>query len=169
MAKNRNSGSKKIVAILPYLTAPSDDEIDRMEIEASWQQFLPKNNEERFFDWMMEIDFSAIDQQIDDEHCLTLELRYSSRIRHIHRPSDDYFYFLYDCRDMHLEDLDSDPRDDDEEYPWGEEDHWSMLQSMQESEEDSFCPEQAIVQEIPLRGLKCHERQALLKEYCCVV
>lgn len=42
---------------------------------------------------------------------------------------------------------------------WGD-DGWDLL-------EELFCPEQAIVQEIPLRGLKHPARKALLKEYHC--
>lgn len=191
-------GSKKFVATLPYLRPISDEDIDRLEIKASWQEFSPKeNNEETFFDWMMEIDFDKTDRQIDDEHCRELEIKYNSRVRRLNPPTTHQPFF-YDDRDIcdpwpgignppHYGgicwDRDSFYPSDDfpgDDFPesdcqihgygdsnYGDDGSWDIPQSMRDFN-DSFCPEQAIIRQIPLRGLKYPARQALIREYCVI-
>lgn len=166
----------KIVAMLPYLRPMTNEEINQLEIETSWQEFLPKENcEDQFFEWMLEIDCAKIDREIDDHLCRQMELRYHGRVRRINQPSFlQPFFFDDDCWDMHSEDPDYDPRDepmfddrmypDDDFYPW--EDH-QMLLSMEVCEL-SQCPEQELVRQIPLRGLPQQVRRALTREYCVI-
>lgn len=185
MAKNRKSfASKKFIATLPYLMAPSDEEIDRMEIEFSLQEILSKvTYEESFFQWMMEIDFAIVDEKMDDEICTLMENRFSDRIRRHNSLTHEEEFLFGDCdpwsgtgNNPHWDDWDLDDIDfqrDDfpfysfQDYLYWNDDGIDMLQSWREFEE-SFCPEQAIVREMSLRGLKHSVRQALIREYCVI-
>lgn len=173
MVKNRKSfRSNRIVATLPYLTAPSDEEIDQMEIEFSLQQVLSKvTYEESFFQWMMEIDFAIIDEKMDDEICNLTEISF-----YLLTHEEELMYG--DCDpwsgtgndpDWYDWDLDTDLHRDNNCQLFGYQDfnYWNPEEpDPLQDPEDSFCPEQAILREIALRGLKHSARQALIREYC---
>jgi hypothetical protein len=184
-------GSKKFVATLPLLVAPSNEVIDQMEIVFSLQHLphpgeVNTEQEERFLDWYKELNRAEFDWVTDDYLCLAMERQYRML-----KPAEEKFFLGLtalidgpwsgtgnhpcndvDCFYMHPKDLTQSLRDDcqvygyrDSEY-WGD-DGWDILASMKAFEE-SFCPEQAIVREIPLRGLKQSVRKALIREYCCI-
>lgn len=199
MAKNRKTtGSKKFIATLPYLVAPNDVQIDQMEVNfylnQAFQQsrFYPFDfdfdEEDRFLAWMMEIEDNKFDRMTDDYLCLAMERSrrelntHEAKLFHkLERVQDhfsgDFLYYGDDCWDMHSEDPDYDPRDDDlffdfmgmDSYPgpvYSYEDFVGDWEN--EKRELHFCPEQALVREIPLRGLKHQARQALIREYCVI-
>lgn len=194
MAKNRKtSGSKKFIATLSYLVAPSDAQIDQMEATFHLSQELEARfpffdfEEDRFLDWMMEIEDAEFDQMNDMYICLAMERRWREHNTHEARlfrrleqmespwPSLDFDCGSWDYDGL-LPDQDSHAFDDtlpdvDDCQIHGYEslnywdDDWDIQASMREFDE-SICPEQAIVRELPLRGLKYAHRRALIREYC---
>lgn len=203
MAKNRKAfGSKKFVATLPYLVAPSETEIDQMEFNFHLNQELESlfhifdfedfADDDRFLDWIMEIEDVQFDRMTDDYTCLAMESRWrelnnnEAKLFHkLERMEDTWFeagdpnWDLYtpDPRDEDFSDgyTVPDPDDcrdncqlhgyDDINY-WNDgSDDWDISES-QRLFDNSFCPEQAIVRHITLRGLKTSVRKALIREYC---
>jgi hypothetical protein len=170
MAKNRKStGSKKFVATLPYLMAPSDEQIGQMEIQFSLQHLKQASEAEEkiFLDWATS---PHREKTYGERFLLSL-----IGIGFADNPWSGTGNFPYDdpnCWDMQMEDPDLDLRDDCQinDYQasmYWDDDGWDIPQSIRDLEE-SFCPEQAIVREIPLRGLKHAARKELIREYAVI-
>jgi hypothetical protein len=154
MAKNqKTAGSNKIVATLPYLAAPSDEQIDQMEIEFSLRVVSQnETHEESFFQWMMEIDFAIVDEKMDSEICTLMENRFNDRIRRQNSLTQEEVFLFDDLMDSY-----PDPVYSHADYIEDEKEYERFLLS---------CPEQEIVRGIPLRGLKTSVRKELIREYC---
>jgi hypothetical protein len=186
MTKNqKTAGSKKFVATLPYLTALSDEEINQMEIEFSLRDLAPclqDDQAERFTDWLAELQNHYLDRMTDNYHCLAVESSWRKlsanelAILQMFSMMDDPFTgtgnspYPYTGDDLwDMEDPDFDIRDDCQINGYQASMYWDddgldMLQSMLAFEE-SFCPEQAIIRKIPLKGLKQGHRKELTREY----
>ncbi len=259
MAKNRKAfGSKKFIATLPFLVAPSNTQIDQMEIDFHWKLVLGwfedydfiYEDEDRFLDWMMEIEDAQFDRTMDDYLCMkmqsqglslkqqamafldsmkwanseawswkispTKEAVYECMFIESYYATGDRKYSEYKPKSVegylaitsiddrralyaslgiagysspHGNDCLDDPRGDDvfHDYTgpdpadcrdncqihgyadfnyWNDgSDDWDISES-QRLFDNSFCPEQAIVREIPLHGLKASVRKELTREYC---
>jgi hypothetical protein len=207
MAENRKSfRSNRTIATLPYLTAPSDEEIDQLEIVFHLETELAKtkffDNEERFFDWLCDLEDAQFEHMNDMYRCLSLEKSWrkltafeTTLLQDLHygRATISYFLdlvyhirpltheeqFLYgDCdpwsgtsNDPHLDDWGLDDidfqRDDCQLFGYQDFNYWNPKEpDPLQDPEDSFCPEQVTLREIPLRGLKHQVRQQLIREYC---
>lgn len=203
MAKNRKNsttGSKKFIATLPYLVAPSNEQIDQMEVNFYLNQAFQQSHfypfdfdfdeEDRFLGWMMEIEDAQFDRMSDDYLCLAMERSWRELNTHetklfhkLERMEDPWFeggdpnWDLYDPRDDDVFHDYTGPDPDDcrdncqlhgyaDFNYWNEgSDDWDISES-QRLFDNSFCPEQAIVREIPLHGLKASVRKELIREYC---
>ncbi len=182
MHKNKYSKvpTNKFVAKFPPLIAPSDEEIDQMEIKWLHQQLLDNteyddHEEWRFYGWMMELDDAEYGGRCFDHYDLRRGL--------FRRPvtAEDRLHFeiaVYERLGFFMHELDPDfgnmrnvgndwgddpvdlSQDRDDQYP-----HEDFVRDCGPIV-DEHDPDKELMQVLPLKGLKYLEKQAVLQAYC---